>query len=503
MIPRRFFWAFDLLVLSIVFVGAYWLIPQIAPFFGQGGFLRVSWLDVLELPTVGGNRLPPFSEALWILFTMAPTALLVLGFLGQHDPLIGRSRSRIISDSLVASFAGLSLIALVMFAFKIPSWSRLLVFVFALMGAISLSTYRLILRRYFLSRQAAGYYHKNVLFIGLPASIQWMAQYFNDIPAGADYNLLGYLRVCPDEPQSHGQGNEKKESCVNSLSSLGGVEELGDLLIHRPVHEVIAIHPTSGGGWIEQVIKDCDYFSMPLRIVPEALLLSQRKGLKLLYHADPLHLPAVVLTPPHNWDSEALFFKRLLDIVVSFTLLLLLLPLFVVIAIAIKLTTPDLPVFYRWRVVGRQGDEFVGYKFTTMILNADDVKVDLLEHNEMTGPVFKMKNDPRVTRLGRFLRKYSLNELPQLWSVLKGDMSLVGPRPAGRHELDRYEFWHKRKLSIQPGITCLWQVSGRNEINNFDDWVRLDLEYIDHWSLWLDFKILVRTAKAVVAGTGS
>jgi lipopolysaccharide/colanic/teichoic acid biosynthesis glycosyltransferase len=113
-----------------------------------------------------------------------------------------------------------------------------------------------------------------------------------------------------------------------------------------------------------------------------------------------------------------------------------------------------------------------------------------------------MTNDPRVTRVGHFLRKFSLDELPQLWSVVKGDMSLVGPRPAGPHELERYEFWHKRKLSIKPGITCLWQVAGRNNVNDFDDWVRMDLEYIDNWSLWLDLKILMRTGWAVVAGTG-
>src|SRR5207244_7766159 len=120
------------------------------------------------------------------------------------------------------------------------------------------------------------------------------------------------------------------------------------------------------------------------------------------------------------------------------------------------------------------GVEFTGYKFTTMVANADALKGQLLHRNEMQGPVFKIKDDPRITKLGRFLRKYSLNELPQLWSVLKGDMSLVGPRPAFRHELDRYELWQKRKLCVKPGITCLWQVSGRNRISDFDEWVRLD-----------------------------
>jgi lipopolysaccharide/colanic/teichoic acid biosynthesis glycosyltransferase len=177
--------------------------------------------------------------------------------------------------------------------------------------------------------------------------------------------------------------------------------------------------------------------------------------------------------------------------------------LFLAIAIAIKLTTPQLPVFYPWRVVGQNGVEFTGYKFTTMVLDADKRKADLLVKNEMSGPVFKIKNDPRVTQLGRFLRKYSLNELPQLWSVCKGDMSLVGPRPAFRSELERYEFWQKRKLCIRPGITCLWQIRGRNKISNFDEWVMMDLEYIDQWSLWLDFRILLRTFWVVVSGSGS
>ena len=138
-----------------------------------------------------------------------------------------------------------------------------------------------------------------------------------------------------------------------------------------------------------------------------------------------------------------------------------------------------------------------------MVPDADERKDGLADKNEMTGPVFKIKNDPRVTPLGRILRKFSINELPQLGCVFKGDMSLVGPRPAFRHELERYEFWHKRKLSIRPGITCLWQIRGRNKISDFDDWVRMDLEYIDNWSLMLDFRILVRTVWVVIAGTGS
>jgi lipopolysaccharide/colanic/teichoic acid biosynthesis glycosyltransferase len=137
-----------------------------------------------------------------------------------------------------------------------------------------------------------------------------------------------------------------------------------------------------------------------------------------------------------------------------------------------------------------------------MIINADEMKEKLISLNEMKGPVFKIKNDPRITNVGKLLRKFSLDELPQLWSVFKGDMSLVGPRPAGPHELARYESWQRRKLSIKPGVTCLWQVSGRNKIDDFNEWARMDLEYIDHWSLWLDAKILLRTIPAVFRGTG-
>jgi exopolysaccharide biosynthesis polyprenyl glycosylphosphotransferase len=499
MIPRRFFWFFDLTILFGAFAAAYGLVPYLGPFFHAGSRLR-GLFYLLDVPSNWSGQLPPFAESIWILLVMGLTTLVAMDLWGGHGSLLDLSRTRIITINSGAIFAGLSMIVLVVFAFKISGWSRLLIFLFTSFSGIGLIGYRLAARKYFMARRAAGYYNRNVLFIGLPTSIQWMVRYFAENIPSNDYRAFGYLSVCTDQhyPSNKGIGGEG----VPDLALLGEVGELGDLLIHHPIHEVIAIHPVSGGQWIEQVIQDCDYFATSLRIVPEALLLKKRRSLKMLYHSEPLHLPAVVLTRSNASDSEALFFKRLFDIYVSAALLILLSPLLALIAIAIKLANPHLPIFYRWCVVGRNGVEFTGYKFTTMIPDADRVKDDLAEQNEMTGPVFKMKADPRVTPLGKFLRKYSLNELPQLWSVLKGDMSLVGPRPAFRHELQRYEFWHKRKLSVQPGITCLWQVNGRNRINNFDDWVNLDLEYIDNWSLWLDIKILFRTAKAVIAGTG-
>ena len=193
--------------------------------------------------------------------------------------------------------------------------------------------------------------------------------------------------------------------------------------------------------------------------------------------------------------------KRALDVTVSAILLLLLSPVLFVIAIAVKLGSAG-PIFYRWKVVGRGGQPFIGYKFRSMVANADALRSELVSHNEMTGPVFKMSHDPRITKVGAWLRRYSLDELPQLYSVLKGDMSLVGPRPPLISEYAQFTDYQKQKTAVKPGITCLWQVSGRNQISDFDEWVRLDLEYIRRWSLFFDLVILMRTVGTVLSGSG-
>jgi lipopolysaccharide/colanic/teichoic acid biosynthesis glycosyltransferase len=203
-----------------------------------------------------------------------------------------------------------------------------------------------------------------------------------------------------------------------------------------------------------------------------------------------------------NWSSGAqLACKRAVDVTASAVLLLLLSPAFLVLALLIKLTSRG-PIFYRWYVVGRGGEPFCGYKFRSMVADADQLKSALWSQNEMNGPVFKLTLDPRVTRIGSWMRRYSLDELPQLYSVLKGDMSLVGPRPPLVAEYEKFNAYQKQKLSVKPGITCLWQVNGRNEVSDFDDWVALDLTYIRNWSLALDFSILLRTVVAVLAGSG-
>lgn len=204
--------------------------------------------------------------------------------------------------------------------------------------------------------------------------------------------------------------------------------------------------------------------------------------------------------PEVSWQGMV---KQIMDFCCAAVLLALLAPVFLVVSWLIRRSSPG-PVFFRQTRAGLNGQPFTMYKFRTMVNDAEQKKDELAKFNEMSGPVFKMSNDPRIIPIGHFLRKYSIDELPQLYNVLRGDMSLVGPRPLPVAEVARFDdLAHRRRLSVKPGLTCLWQVKGRNEVTDFKDWVRLDLEYIDHWSLWLDFKILLRTIPAVFAGVGA
>jgi len=211
----------------------------------------------------------------------------------------------------------------------------------------------------------------------------------------------------------------------------------------------------------------------------------------------------VLLQQPQNVPAASLLIKHLLDRLVAAALLLLLAPLLLLLALLVKLDSSG-PVFFRQRRAGINGRPFTLFKFRSMAQDAELQQDSLQPFNEMKGPVFKMESDPRITRIGRFLRRHSLDELPQLLNVLQGEMSLVGPRPLPLSEVDRFRHnAHRRRLSVKPGLTCLWQVSGRSDISDFDEWVRLDLAYIDQWSLWLDLLIVLRTIPVVLFGTGA
>jgi exopolysaccharide biosynthesis polyprenyl glycosylphosphotransferase len=273
---------------------------------------------------------------------------------------------------------------------------------------------------------------------------------------------------------------------------------LSEFLRHNVVDEVAIYLPLrSFYEHTAQVAALCELHGIIMRINSDIFNLKIAKS-----HAEDFDGQGQIMATTEGQQGWPHLVKRALDICVSLVLLIVLAPVLFITALLIRLMSTG-PIFFDQKRVGLNKRQFVMYKFRTMIPNAEKVQEQLLALNEMTGPVFKIKNDPRVTPIGRFLRKTSLDELPQLWNVLTGDMSLVGPRAMSVRDYQFFsEDWQRRRFSVRPGITCLWQVNGRNSIP-FEQWMQLDMQYIDKWSLWLDLKILARTIPAVLKGSGA
>jgi exopolysaccharide biosynthesis polyprenyl glycosylphosphotransferase len=274
------------------------------------------------------------------------------------------------------------------------------------------------------------------------------------------------------------------------------VQRLVELLHEHSVNGVILSAKHAYFEQVEAAIRACELEGVEAWLVADFF----RSQISRTSFDDFYGWPVLVFrsTPESSWPRVV---KQVIDSVGSFVALVVGSLVFGVIALLIKFTSPG-PVLFRQQRSGLNGRPFTLYKFRTMVTNAEQLQHELAAMNEMNGPVFKVTNDPRVTRVGKFLRKYSLDELPQFYNVLRGEMSLVGPRPLPVNEVKRFnDLAHRRRLSVKPGLTCLWQVSGRSNVTDFRDWVRLDLEYIDNWSLWLDLMILWRTLPAVLAGS--
>ncbi len=317
------------------------------------------------------------------------------------------------------------------------------------------------------------------------------------------FNLIGDLTVfenveLPLTYRGMATADRKEAAAMPAeLQYLGTPDDLASILHTHTIDEVVFAVPT-------RQIADCtDMLALCEQEGVRAVILSNWFSSLVAHVSTDIQYdqPVLIYTSLRHKEWQILV-KRLFDIGFSAGLLLVLGPMLLLIAFLIKIHDRG-PIFYRWKVVGFNKEKFTGYKFRTMVVDADRLKAQLEAQNEMKGAVFKIRNDPRITPIGRLLRKFSLDELPQLWSVLKGDMSIVGPRPPLETELPRFDSWHRRKLSVKPGLTCLWQISGRSNITDFDEWVKLDLAYIDNWTLWLDFKILMKTIPAVLLGRGA
>jgi len=330
-------------------------------------------------------------------------------------------------------------------------------------------------------RVRRGFNNQNVLIVGAGPIAVELAETIRRHPH-LGFDLVGCL-------------SDAGEAAPAGLKVLGGVDDLEQTVRQRFVDEVLlAVEPSRPG--FAGLVARARSLGVGVRIPPGALGVGA-SGIRIGYLAD---------TPLIEFQDKALhgadlLLKRTFDLAVSLGALLFLLPVQAAIALAVRLDSRG-PVFYVSSRCGRKGKVFRFFKFRTMQPGSDALLEELRHLDETDGPVFKIRRDPRVTRVGRFLRRYSLDELPQLWNVLKGDMSLVGPRPPTPDEVARYQDWQLRRLEIRPGLTCLWQVSGRSDIS-FEEWMKLDLYYIDNWSFWLDLRIILRTVGVVLRGEGA
>lgn len=297
--------------------------------------------------------------------------------------------------------------------------------------------------------------------------------------------LQGFLDAAPDR-------------AVMSLANdypVWHMDRLPDLLRASVIDEVVFAVPSERLAELEDVFLACDEEGVRTRVAVDFFPhVNSQVYLDRLSEVPLLTFSAA----PH--DEVKLFLKRMIDIVLSGAALIVLAPLLLLLTAVIKLTSRG-PAVFRQERCGLSGRRFTVYKFRSMVLDAEARRAEL-EHLNTKQTAFKIPNDPRLTSVGHFLRKFSLDELPQFWNVLKGDMSLVGPRPAVPHEVERYESWQRRRLRMRPGLTCLWAINGRDQLD-FETWMRMDMQYIDTWSLWLDWQIMMRTIPQVLLGKGA
>lgn len=357
------------------------------------------------------------------------------------------------------------------------------------MSATALNVANRMLMRWLLTRvRLSGHNLRNVLMIGTNPRARGYAAKIASRP-DLGYRVLGFV----DDEWS---GIAEFRKTGNRLVT--GPEKLIDFLRSNVVDEVVIALPVSSSyARASRIIAICEEQGIIVRFLTDLFDLKVAKATVEVFEDEP-----VVTFWSGTMEGWATLLKRVFDLVVSALLLVVLAPLLLATAVAIKLTSPG-PVFFLQQRVGLNKRKFLVHKFRTMVVDAEKKLGEIAHLNEVSGPVFKIKNDPRMTPIGRFLRKTSIDELPQLIDVFLGNMSLVGPRPLPVRDYEGFDQdWHRRRFSVRPGITCLWQVNGRSSLP-FEKWMELDMQYIDHWSLWLDLKILLQTIPAVLRGSGA
>ncbi|MBS2100788.1 sugar transferase [Carboxylicivirga linearis] len=394
-----------------------------------------------------------------------------------------RPYSILLFNVIVMSALGAGILALSVFVFNLFYIGLIPILYFGGTVAVLMFVEKVLIYHYMKSARRRGLNYRNILIVGDSSASNFINQIKENPEWG--YRIIGIIGT--------EELRKKQEDAAPYLPLDTSVDEI---LESKTIDEVIYCQEKARMDEIMSLMTSCHEVGVVFRMSsPFFNMLSNKTH---LHYFDTTPVLTISNTP---MDYLSLKFKAIYDFLVSFSVVTIFSPVYIAIAIGIKLTSKG-PIFFKQKRVGIRGRKFWVYKFRTMVTNAEALKKDLMEQNEMDGPTFKMTRDPRITGIGHFLRKTSLDELPQFFNVLLGDMSIVGPRPPVPDEVKEYERWQLRRLSMKPGITCIWQVSSsRNDIS-FEDWMRMDLEYIDNWSLKLDFVIILKTIRTMFRADG-
>ncbi len=441
-----------------------------------GASFWLAWIlranpDVIDFLNL--NQVHPFANYFWLYLLVILAGPLVLEAQGFYDrPMLSSRRAAawpLFKGCLMATVA----LIMVLFFFRLEL-ARAVAMLFGMISFLLILAKEELMRLGLRSQFARSQLQRKFILVGTAEETARMRQ---DLKAAPDDGMVVLA-----------------ELDLNTHS----VDKLTDLLHEHSVNGVILNARHNYFEQVESAIRTCELEGIEVWLVADFFKTQISHTSFDDFHGRPVLVFRT--TPDASWQSVL---KQMIDFAVAFVAVIIFALPFGIIALLIKRGSPG-PILFRQQRCGLNGQPFTIFKFRTMASDAEQRKHELAAMNEMSGPVFKMKNDPRVTRIGKFLRKYSLDEVPQLFNVLRGEMSLVGPRPLPVDEVKRFDdLAHRRRLSVKPGLTCLWQVSGRNNVSDFKDWVRLDLEYIDNWSLWLDMKIICRTIPIVLIGTGA
>lgn len=448
---------------------------NLGQFFLDVLFLILSYV-VAYLVSSNLKVLYGISEFVWVPIVYIPIWVLIMMTLGMYNKTTFNYNDRIIRNILLSSLISGMFLTYVMFFIRETMCSKTLFVSFIITTVLTTAIERIIYIHFVNKRRSKN--AANVIFVGVPEKALEYAYYIRK--TNLKINVIGYVSIYGNKP-------------FKSKKTLGYIEELESILKNNAVDQVIFTLPTGYVGEFRKYVCLCEEMGITVKMIVDLYDLKIAKT----YMAYIGTLPVITFHSV-NVNTFELTMKRVVDIVGALVGLFItgIASLFIV--PAIKLTSPG-PALFSQKRVGLNGRIFKIYKFRTMYIDAEERKKELMKENQVSGGLmFKIKSDPRITKVGSFLRKTSLDELPQFINVLKGDMSLVGTRPPTVDEVSKYENYHRRRISFKPGLTGMWQVSGRSNITDFEQVVSLDTQYIDDWSFWLDIKIIFKTVMVVL-----